>query len=498
MELDQPTKRLSENNIGFDFFQKFQTKIILLIIILSIFNLVSINLITFYLLKVTALFDVIIINLIILVCSILETLILVKFILKPLKQLLDTLFPFSQANRSLSKDFNAKQNFDEIIKVIYQLKSLRLNNQPNEAATTSTDYFQNINTGIIVFSPQGQIIYHNNSAGKFIEKGRLIFDYQLNDLTIEDWIKHCQNSTVHANHTWEELSANDSQNKKRWYHIIADFQKGAQAETTLLIADKTKLYHQKQNEFDFISFAAHELRGPITVVRGYLDILSSDQRIIASQELKSVIDRLTVSGNRLSSYVNNILNVAKFDQKHLKLSISEQSIESIFQDIYDDVKLRAQTQNRVLSFEAEPNLPNIACDKSSFSQVLTNLIDNAIKYSNPGGQIKVRSYRKGSYINTEVIDQGIGMPSNAIANLFKRFYRSQRSKDSVGGTGIGLFISKAIIDSHGGYITVDSIYHKGSTFTVGIPIFNQQPTDNQNLIKEQPNSWIKNHGKFSE
>ncbi len=501
MELEQKSpKKISQANIGFDFFNKFKSKIIIVSCLIVILNLILTNLAAIYLLKVIEPILLIIINSLIIALSCLEIFFLTNFILKPFRQILDSLFPFAQVNRSLSKDFNQKQNFDEIIRVIYYLKSLKLKGSEIELTETQNlDYFKQIKIGIIVFNPQKQIVYHNDYANQFINKGKLTFDYQLNNLTIEDWIDSCQRTSVHASYAWDELSLNDQQNQKHWYHVIADFQKGSTAETTVFVSDRTDLYKQKQTEFDFISFAAHELRGPITVIRGYLDILKNDQKAQLSEESKTIVDRLTVSGNRLSSYVTNILNVAKFDQKHLKLVIGEQKIESIFQEIFDDVNLRAKTQNRILSFQAEPNLPTIACDKSSLSQVFTNLIDNAIKYSNQGGKINVRAYKKGNYVNVEVIDHGIGMPANVVANLFKRFYRSQRSKDSVSGTGIGLFISKAIIDSHGGYITVDSTYGEGSTFTVGVPMFNQvTSSDNQQILESRPNTSIKNHGRFSE
>jgi len=136
------------------------------------------------------------------------------------------------------------------------------------------------------------------------------------------------------------------------------------------------------------------------------------------------------------------------------------------------------------------------------SEVFGNLIDNAIKYSSEGGSINVTAVVNGDFVDVSVADNGIGMPESVVSNLFQKFYRSHRSRETVAGTGIGLYISKAIVESHGGTISVRSEDGKGSTFTVSLPIYatvadKLKAGDNSNagLISEG-RGWIKNHSMF--
>jgi signal transduction histidine kinase len=170
--------------------------------------------------------------------------------------------------------------------------------------------------------------------------------------------------------------------------------------------------------------------------------------------------------------------------------------------ISDDMMMRATAQGRLLSVSIPKDLPTIAADPNSLSEVFGNLVDNAIKYSNEGSAINVSAISKGDTIEVSVEDHGIGMPGNVISNLFQKFYRSHRSRESVAGTGIGLYISKAIVESHGGSISVRSEEGKGSTFTVSIPTYQSvadklKAGDNSNEgFIEQGSGGITNHAMF--
>ena len=146
-------------------------------------------------------------------------------------------------------------------------------------------------------------------------------------------------------------------------------------------------------------------------------------------------------------------------------------MSGIVNEIKDDLDLRATTVNRHITWNIKDNLPTIAADKSSIGEVITNLVDNAIKYSNNNGQIEVSAELSGKFVAISVTDHGIGIPSSVVEQLFTKFYRSHRSRASIGGTGIGLFISRAIVESHGGTISVDSTEGEGSIFTFTIPTY---------------------------
>ena len=440
--------------------------------------------------------------------NIMAILIADRKVLKPMIDLIETINFMQKPHSSVepimpNQPKNVDSGFESILDYIYQ-KRASATPEPDVMQQKLIKSFDQSKIGLLMYGPDNTIIYSNAEAQKIIDKNqnlKLTYDQ---DTTIGDWIHDSQLSDISANRSWRKVSFLDATDEdRRFFDIEASFRKGEFVETIVVISDHTKLYTPEEEDFDFIAFAAHELRGPITIIRGYLDILEAELKPSVKDEYQQIFDRLVVSANRLSSYINNILSVSRYDRKHLQVFIHEETAHSIIDSVIDDVSLRAKTQNRLLAFEIEDELPTIAADRSSVGEVLTNLIDNSIKYSHEGGSILVRVYKRGENVDFEVIDHGIGMPSNVVSNLFKKFYRSHRSRESVAGTGIGLYLSKAIIDSHGGFMNVKSSVGEGSVFTFSLPIFAMvsdklKATDgaNQVLIRQQSDGWIRNHGLY--
>lgn len=360
-------------------------------------------------------------------------------------------------------------------------------------------------TGIVILDHAGVITYSNTAAPIHTNTDGtqsldLIFDA---DESLEVWLKECEEKAVHAEKTWKRIANKiTGEDDRKIYDMIASYQKGSEAEVVLTLFERTEDYLPEDNDLDFIAFAAHELRGPITVIRGYLDTLGDELADRLADDETELFNRLVVSANRLSSYVNNILNAAKYDRRHLKVHLHEEAVAPMYDAIKDDMQLRAIAQNRVLNVSFPADLPTVAADKASIGEVMGNLIDNAIKYSNEGGTVEVTAQALPTTVEISVKDQGIGMPGNVVSNLFHKFYRSHRSRETVAGTGIGLYICKAIVESHGGTISVRSVEGEGSTFAFTLPIYatvadklKAGNNSNEGFI-EHHDGWIKNHGAF--
>lgn len=360
--------------------------------------------------------------------------------------------------------------------------------------------------GIIVMDASGAIQYANRHApiGKTPDEVPYLDLLFEKDGEFDAWLADCRANAVRAEKSWlrvpnKVVGVDD----RRIFDVTVNYEKGSAAEVVIVCFDSSNRYQPEDDELDFIAFAAHELRGPITVIRGYLDVLSIEAKSDLAPEQQELITRLIVSANRLSGYINNILNASKFDRRHLRVHLVEESLASIYDSIRDDMELRAASQNRLLSVSIPPTLPTIAADRSSLSEVISNLIDNALKYSNEGGSVIVSASQKDNYITVSVQDFGIGMPSNVVGNLFHKFYRSHRSRETVAGTGIGLYICKAIVESHGGHMGVTSVEGKGSTFSFTIPTYASvadkllaNDHTNAGLIRSS-DGWIKNHAKYT-
>lgn len=360
-------------------------------------------------------------------------------------------------------------------------------------------------SGFVILGHDRSVIYANKAAPIRIDAdGKKSLSLLFNGTdTLENWLNECEQHTVHDEHIWTRVSDRlPEEEGRRFFDVLASYDKDSAHETVLTLVDRTATYNVSEGDLDFIAFAAHELRGPITVIRGYLDVLEDELSTVLADDQKELFRRLTVSANRLSGYINNILNTSRYDRRHLKVHLAEDTLAGIYETIRDDMELRAKAQNRLLSVNIPTTLPTIAADRASISEVLGNLIDNAIKYSNEGGAINVTASVHGEFVEISVEDHGIGMPGNVVSNLFQKFYRSHRSRETVAGTGIGLYISKAIIESHGGTIGVRSEEGKGSTFTAALPIYSTvaaklQTGDNSNEgLIEHGNGWIKNHSMY--
>ena len=435
-----------------------------------------------------------------------------KYALEPFDYLARTVThvssqPHATTPPNLNGTYHERTGLKLMIDTIYEL-ALR---EPTgaEASTSSIEalLLSKLPGGVIALNEGREIMYANDIAPVSPDdsgKKRLQLLFEGED-TLENWLALVEESQVSAQKIWTRVqTALPGEPNRRVFDIVASYQKNGTngIDTLLLLVDQTARYAQNEDSMDFIALAAHELRGPITVIRGYLDILRPELSSVLTPDQQQLLDRLDVSSSRLSGYVSNILNASKFDRRHLKLHLREDRLKDVYALVADDLALRASTQGRLLGVTIPDDLPTIAADRNSLSEVMANLVDNAIKYSHEGGQVNVTAYVDGDSVRFSVQDYGIGIPSSVIGNLFGKFYRSHRSKGAVSGTGLGLYISKAIVESHGGRIALTSKEGEGSTFSFGVPIYStvadkllDSDLANQGII-ETSSGWIKNHSMY--
>ncbi len=452
------------------------------------------------------------------IINIFTNIIIVLLSVQPIKTLLTAVLDtsnkdnLSELSNPNSED-NVKSGLCYALQAIYELPNIKVTDEKFESNIKNLNEKINLlkhaldmsNCGFAIINKSQQIIYTNKAAPILIDdSGKKNFSLLFNgNDTLENWIADCIENSVHAEHTWTRIPDRlPNEENRRFFDVIAIYEKGSVAETVVTMIDRTNTYSTSEEDLDFISFAAHELRGPITVIKGYVDILEDELKDTLHGDQVELFKRLAVSSNRLSGYIDNILNTSRYDRRHLKMHLTESSVAEVYAIIEDDMKLRASSQNRILTVDLPSDLPTIAADSASLSEVFGNLIDNAIKYSNEGGTVNVTAKVDGDFVDISIQDHGIGMPESVISQLFQKFYRSHRSRETVAGTGIGLYISKAIVESHGGTISVRSQDGYGSTFTVSIPIYSTvadklKTGDNSNeTLINKDKSCINNHSMF--
>ncbi|MBP7760714.1 HAMP domain-containing histidine kinase [Candidatus Saccharibacteria bacterium] len=412
-----------------------------------------------------------------------------------------------QPNDVIPPPINEPRHETSGLKAMVQTVYDRNSQTPQPASAQVSELADSLPCGVIGLDQNRAIIYANphapavkNAQGTYLMK--LLFD-DTDSLSL--WLDFAEEQKVSAQKIWQRIAdAAPDRPERRLYDVLAYYEKDAPGgiETRIITIDRTDTYTDDQDAVDFISIAAHELRGPITVIRGYLDVLMNELGPVLQGDQRELVDRLDVSASRLSGYINNILNVAKYDRSHLKLHLQQDRLSDIYATIADDLQLRARTQNRLLAVTIPPDLPTIAADRNSLTEVIANLVDNAIKYSREGGQVSVSADVDGNFVRCSVRDTGIGIPTSVMGGLFTKFYRSHRSRSSVAGTGLGLYISKAIVTSHGGQIGVSSKENEGSVFSFTVPIYSTVAdklaagnNGNEGII-ESSSGWIKNHSKI--
>lgn len=219
---------------------------------------------------------------------------------------------------------------------------------------------------------------------------------------------------------------------------------------------------------DFVSNISHELRTPLASIIGFSETIASDPDM--PDELKKEFNNTILNeGKRLARLINDILDMSKFEGGDIDIvKIKFNVILMLHEVIETHVKI-AQAKNINLSWELPEEEIFIVADKERISQIIGRLLNNAIKFTNGKGRIKVIAKNLFNEIEIIISDTGIGIPEKDLPYIFQKFYRVNRPGTEIPGTGLGLVFVKQIIDLHQGLITVQSEIGKGTTFAIKLP-----------------------------
>lgn len=223
---------------------------------------------------------------------------------------------------------------------------------------------------------------------------------------------------------------------------------------------------------EFLGVISHELRTPLTPIRGYTELLLNRKLgdITGNQEesLRTILRNV----GRLTKLINNILDITKIETKRMRFNMKELQFEQIIDNVIKDMTPIADKKHLTLTKYSPGKLPKIIGDPDRLTQVLANLVDNAIRFTEKG-EVRVETFVNNGKLIVSVKDTGMGIPRERIGNLFTKFYQvNPLEAPKNGGTGLGLAICRGIIEKHGGKIWVESVLGRGSTFSFSLPIVN--------------------------
>lgn len=356
---------------------------------------------------------------------------------------------------------NLAETFNSLSRRIEQQIS-SLTHEKNEKSAI----LESLVEGVVAVEENMTVIYMNRMAEVFLdvsEKELVGKKFSLaKQPRCEELIREAHNKGQPA-----LLVLKPERKQKRYLDAVAVPRGGGGA--ILVLQDKTSLHKVIELGSDFIANASHELKTPITIIRGFAETLH-DHPELTREVYREITQKIVSNCQRMDTLVKNLLTLAAVDEglprSRLALcdvqDLVEQAMQTIL-SVHPEAKIAIETKGE------EPY--ELFADSDLFYQAILNLLDNAVKYSKPPAFVRVEIEKRSRVFLIRVSDRGIGIPPEDLDRIFERFYAVDKSHSrSLGGSGLGLSIVERIIEKHGGKIEVESELGKGTTFTITLPI----------------------------
>jgi len=440
--------------------------------------------------------------------------ILSSILIKPTQYLAQAIYHISPnehlvAAPNVDKLSVGRELVANLTRQIYDLSSNLTSVAGPQTKDQNTDLLDSLPVSILGLNDQGNVVFANTTATSAFSLGTWkdipltnLLGMKSNAIALPDWIAQTKQKSINATTQWQKVEVSSSDGTiKSYYDIAAHYRQKHPSgiETLLVFFSHYDQYDQEETALSMIALSVHEIRTPLTIMRGYVEALQQELAGKVDAETQQYIDRLGASTDNLTTFMTNILSVLKVDQNQLNLQLQEASWEEHLNAIINNLQNRAAVRGKQLSLTVAPGLPKVGIDNISLGEVITNLVDNAIKYSpddKKSIRIDVKLDTDGAVLTT-VSDDGVGIPDSVVPNLFNRFYRNHRNRHHISGSGLGLYLCKEIISAHHGNIWVKSKEGEGTTIGFTLMPFTQLSeagkTGADNGFTPVAHGWIKNH-----
>ncbi len=326
--------------------------------------------------------------------------------------------------------------------------------------------------GVIVTGADEKILLMNPSLRKlfFIEsnpEGKMVLEVVRNT-AVEDMIARI--ITGKQQLATEEIAVHAPEEKILKVNGVPIMRNNKLEGAILVFHDITELRRLEKMRQDFVANVSHELRTPISSIKGYAETLL-DGALADKDNAKEFISIICQDADRLASLINDLLDLSKIESGKLKMSFEALDPGVLIKRAITVIDNQAKAKSISLKVNIPQSLPKIKADETRFSQVMINLLDNAIKYSAEGSVAVISAQVVDNVLQIDLSDTGIGISEEDLPRIFERFYRADKARSrELGGTGLGLSIVKHIVSAHGGQVWVKSKLGVGSTFSFTIPL----------------------------
>jgi len=330
--------------------------------------------------------------------------------------------------------------------------------------------------GVLVTNLEGHLVLWNASAVKMLklrgtdEPGKPPGHYIKNQPLIESLEKIMSSKDDSVSMISREILSDDRKSVLMAQMAPVRDEQGRLLGAVTVLRDITKLKEIDKIKSQFVSMVAHELRSPVAAIEGWLGLLLSGEVEKDEEQQRQWLWRAKERAHSLLVLVQDLLEINKIEAGKVALKMEPVQVTEILGRIVDFFKPEADKKKISIQMKSSAPLPLVRADVQDMEKLFTNLISNAIKYNVENGSITIETFLDANYVGIHIHDTGIGISRDDLPRIFDDFFRAENSKtDKISGTGLGLTISKKIMDSHFGRIEVKSELEKGSTFSVYLP-----------------------------
>jgi two-component system sensor histidine kinase ChiS len=231
-----------------------------------------------------------------------------------------------------------------------------------------------------------------------------------------------------------------------------------------------KLRELSEMKEEFLALTTHDLRSPLTVISGVISFFTSGRLGELTPEQKNMVAMMERNAQSLIELVNDLLDASKLESGTMRLELASIDLRGLFDELRETMEPLAREKSLKVEEDLPADIPPVEADRAKLRRILVNLVSNAIKFTSRGGRVTMRARREDGSVRVSVSDTGVGIAPEDVKRLFDK-YEQARSRATRGekGTGLGLYITKQLVELHGGEIKVDSEVGKGSTFSFTIP-----------------------------
>ncbi|MDO5374751.1 MAG: ATP-binding protein [Staphylococcus rostri] len=384
-------------------------------------------------------------------------------ITNPLRELKTQAQEVAKGNYDMKVHVQTKDEIGELA-IAFNQMSEHIQNHIDAITTSKNIRDTLINSmvqGVLGINHKRQIILSNNLAHKMMldmsAEDKALFEAQINETFASETTEY------------REYEIN-----QRHYAVIMSYidriQTNRESGLVVVIRDMTQEHHVEQMKKDFIASVSHELRTPISLLQGYTESIV-DGIVTEPEDIHEFLLIVLDETKRLSRLVNELLDVAKIDADGINITPETRPMYELVNKMATKYRQQASELELTLDFQLNGTmLENWYYDFDRMEQVLTNLVDNASRYTKPGDKISIRAHETTLHQVLTVQDTGVGIAPEHLDKVFERFYKADAArKRGKQGTGLGLFITRMIIDAHHGLIDVKSEVNVGTTFTIKLP-----------------------------